>query len=170
MDELTDPETLREREDVEFIDAPPEEHQSHFEVYKPIAGMAIAGVTDTDDRLLLLKHETTESIVLPYTQVENGDDWVAAAQKAVTDSNDIEVIIDGPVRVRRCTYRSETGEETTGYDVVFAATPDGDRDVSEAPGLSCQDDWTAAWCDTATLDLSDNEDDDVVSDIRLFAE
>jgi hypothetical protein len=170
MNELTDPETLRECEDVEVIDAPPEEHQSHFEMFESVAGTAIAGVIDADGRLLLLKHEATESLVLPFTRVKHGDDWVAAARKAVADSTDIEVTIGEPIRVRRCTYRSEAGEETTDYDVVFTATPEADRDVSEVPGLSCQDDWSAAWHDTATLDLSDNEDDDVVSDIRLFVE
>ncbi|GAA0470030.1 hypothetical protein MUK72_04600 [Halococcus dombrowskii] len=42
MDELTDPETLRERENVEFDELPPETHQNHFELYEPIAGMVIA--------------------------------------------------------------------------------------------------------------------------------
>lgn len=170
MNELTDPETLRECDDVEFIDAPPEEHQNHFEIYEPIAGMAIVGVTNADGRLLLLKHEQTESLVLPHTRVEHGDDWVATARKAVTDSTGISVTADAMCRVRHETYRSEAGEETTGYDVVFTATPEGDRDVSEVPGLSCQDDWTAAWRDTTTLDLSDDEDNDVVNDIRLFVE
>lgn len=170
MDELTDPETLREREDVEFIDAPPEEHQNHFEIYEPVAGTVITGVTDADGRLLLLKHEETESVVLSHTRVEHGDDWVAAARKAVTDSTNIDVDIDEPVRVRYCTYHSETGKETAGYDVVFAATPKGGQDVSEASGLSCQEEWTAAWRDTATLDLPDDEDNDVLNDIRLFVE
>lgn len=170
MNELTDPESLREREDVEFIDAPPEEHQSHFEMFKSVAGTAVAGVTDVDGRLLLVKHEATESLVLPFTRVEHGDDWFVVARKAVADSTDIDVTIGEPIRVRHCTYRSEAGEETTDYDVVFTATPEGDRDVSDVPGVSCQDDWSAAWHDPTTLDLSDNEDDDVVSDIRLFVE
>jgi hypothetical protein len=167
MNELTNPETLRKHEDVEFIDAPPEEHQSHFEVYEPIAGMAIAGVTDADGQLLLLKHEQVEKTpALSHTQVERGDDWVTAARQSIEMSTGVEATIDEPIRVRQCTYRSETGEETTGYDVVFAASPDGDGEISP----NAEHNWTAAWRDTATLDLPDDENNDVLSDIRLFVE
>ena len=170
MDELTDPESLREREDVEFSDTPPEEHQNHFEIYEPIAGMAIAGVTDEDGRLLLLKREDAPIPVMPYGWTNPGDDWVATARDAVVDSTGVDIIIDGVCQVRHHTYHSEMSEETTGYDVVFAATLEDNRDVSAASGLSCRDEWTAAWRDTATLDLPDDEDNDVLNDIRLFVE
>ena len=170
MNELTDPETLRECDSVEFVDTSPEEHQGHYELYEPIAGMAIVGVTGEDGRLLLLRREDGAIPVLPYGWTRPGDDWMATARAAVADSTDIEVAIGGVLRVRRHTYRSETGAETTGYDVVFAATPEGDRNVSEVPGLSCQEEWTAAWRDTAMLDLPDDENNDVLNDVRLFVE
>lgn len=164
MDALTDPETLRQREDVAFVDAPPEDHQNHFEVYESIAGMAIAGVTDDDGRLLLLEHERVDLPALSYTQVDPGEDFVAAARAIVETGTGIEARIDDPLRVRRCTYRSEGGEETTGYDVVFAASPVGDDGIDPEAGH----DWRAAWRDPATVDLPDEEDNDVLNDIRLF--
>lgn len=170
MDELTDPETLREREDVEFIDAPPEEHQSHFEMYEPIMGMAITGVTDANGQLLLLQREDAPISTMPYGWAETGDDWVAAVREAVADSTGVAITVNDVLRVRCCTYCSEAGEETTGYDVVFTATPESGQDISEATGLSCRDEWTAAWRDTARVDLPDDETNDVVSDIRLFVE
>ena len=170
MDELTDPETLRECESVEFNDTPPEEHQSHYELYEPIAGMAIVGVTDESGQLLLLEREGGSIPVLPYGRTDPGDDWVATARAAVADSAGVEVAIDGVRRVRRHTYRSKDGAETTGYDVVFAATPEDDRGVAEASGSRYQEEWTAAWRDTATLDLPDGEDNDVLNDVRLFVE
>ncbi|WP_254545600.1 hypothetical protein [Halomarina pelagica] len=168
MDELTDPETLRERDDAEFIDAPPEAHQGHFEVYEPIAGMAISGVTDADGRLLLLRQEDERIPVLPYGQVSLDGDWVTAAREAVAVTTGVAVTIDGVVRVRRAAYRSETGAETTGYDVVFSATPVGDLDLSDATGLSCRHEWSATWNAPDAIELPDDEDNDVVSDIRSF--
>ena len=162
MDALTDPETLRQREDVAFVDAPPEDHQNHFEVYESIAGMAIAGVTDGDGRLLLLEHEQAALPALSYTRVDPGEDFVAAARDVVVAGTGIEARIDEPLRVRRCTYRSEHGAETTGYDVVFGASPVGDGDPDAGH------DWTAAWRDPESVDLPDDEDNDVSNDIRLF--
>jgi hypothetical protein len=166
MDELTDPETLREREDVEFNEMPPEEHRSHFELYEPIAGMAIAGVTDVDGRLLLLEHEDAPHPTMPHGQVAPANDWVATTRAAVGDSTGVAVTVDGVRRVRHHTYRSGTGEETTGYDIVFAASSDGGSDISSKAGQ----DWIPAWRDTATLDLPDEENNDVLNDIRLFVE
>lgn len=166
MDELTDPETLREREDVELDEMPPEEHQGHFELYEPIAGMAIAGVIDADGQLLLLEHEDAPYPTMPYGQVVSAGDWVATMREAVADSTGVAVTVDGVRRVRHHTYRSGTGEEATGYDVVFAASPEGDGDLAAESGQ----DWIPAWYDTTMLDLPDEEDNDVLNDIRLFVE
>ena len=164
MDELTDPETLREHEDIEFSKMPPEEHQGHFELYESIAGMAIAGVTDVDGRLLLLEHEDAPYPTLPYGQVAPAEGWIASTQATVTDSTGVAVTVDDVRRVRHHTYRSGVGEETTGYDVVVAASPDGDGDI---PAESGQE-WVPTWRDTATIDLPDEPDNDVLNDIRLF--
>jgi hypothetical protein len=165
MDELTDPETLREREDTEFIDTPPEEHRSHFELYESIAGMAVAGVTD-GDRLLVVEREDAPYPTLPYGQVAPTDDWIATMREAVMDTTGVGVTVDDVCRVRHNTYRSGTGGETTGHDVVFAASPDEDTGTDPDAGH----DWTAAWRDTATLDLPNDEGNDVLNDIRLFVE
>jgi hypothetical protein len=166
MDELTDPETLRERENVEFDELPPETHQNHFELYEPIAGMAIASVTDVDSRLLLLEHEDAPYPTLPYGKVAPADGWVATTRSTVTDSTGVVVTVDDVRRVRHHTYRSEAGEETTGYDVVFAASPERSGDTA----LETRQGWVPAWRDTATIDLPDEPDNNVLNDIRLFVD
>ncbi|EMA35838.1 hypothetical protein [Halococcus hamelinensis] len=65
MDGLTEPETLRDRDDVEFVDAPPAEHEDHFERYESIAGVVVAGVTDDRGRLLVLEHDQHGIPLLP---------------------------------------------------------------------------------------------------------
>jgi hypothetical protein len=166
MDELTDPEALRQREGIEFRDTPPEEHHNHFELYESIAGMVIAGVTDADGRLLLMEHEDAPYPTMPYGKVTPADGWVATMRETVADSTGVTVTVNEARRVRHNTYRSETGEATTGYDIVFAASPDGDNDLSADAGR----DWIPVWRDTATLDLPDEGDNDVLNDIRLFIE
>jgi hypothetical protein len=168
MNELTDPESLRGREDVAYVENAPEVHQGHYDRYESIAGMAVAGVTDDEGRLLLLQLDEAPVPTMPYAQVAPGDDWVTAVEAAVVDTTDVPVDVDGVRRVRRDTYRSEDGAETTGYDVVFTATPTGGLDCSDADGLSCQRDWNARWESGDELDLPDGDDNDVVNDIRLF--
>ncbi|WP_256684872.1 hypothetical protein [Halococcus qingdaonensis] len=166
MDELTDPGTLRERDDIEFCEMAPETHQSHFELYESIAGLAIVGVTDADGRLLLLEHEDAPYPTLPYGRVAPADRWVATTRATVADSTGVAVTVDDMRRVRHHTYRSEADEETTGYDVVVAASPEGDGDIPAEAGQE----WVPTWRDTATIDLPDEPDNDVLNDIRLFVD
>lgn len=165
VDEFGDPGTLRERDGVEFVDASPVEHQDHFERYESIAGVVVTGVTDDRGRVLVLEHDQHEIPMLPYAEVGHDEEWVAAARGAVATWTGVEATIDEPVRVRHHTYRSGMGEETTGHDVVFAASP-------ETTGRDPDTDheWTAAWRDGSTLDLPADPDNDVLNDIRLFVE
>ncbi|MFC5971917.1 hypothetical protein ACFPYI_11295 [Halomarina salina] len=164
MDALTDPETLRDRDDVEYVEKSPEVHQHHYDLFESAAGTTIAGLTDDAGRVCLLEHEAVDLPALCYTVVDPGDDYVAGARDIVETSTGVEATIDDVRRVRRCTYRSEDGEETTSHDVVFAASPVDSTDLDPEAGH----DWTAAWRDPATLDLPDEEDNDVLDDIRLF--
>ena len=164
MDALTDPETLRDRADVEYVDAPTETHQSHYETFESAAGTAVAGVTDDDGRLLLLRHDEVDLPAVCFTVVDSGDDYVAAARDIIETATGVEATLDDVLRVRRCTYRSEDGTETTAWDVVFAASPVGDRTIDPEAGH----DWTASWTDPETVELPDDEGNDVLDDLRLF--
>jgi hypothetical protein len=164
MDELTDPESLRGREDVAYVENDPETNQDHYDSFESAAGTAVAGVTDDDGRLLLLEHERADYPAVCFTVVDGGADYVAEARDIVETATGVEATLDDVLRVRRSVYRSEGGEETTAHDVVFAASPVGDRTVDPDAGH----DWTAEWRDPETVDVPDEADNDVLADLELF--
>lgn len=164
MDALTDPATLRGDDDVEFVDTDPVENEDHFEVYDGVAGRAVVGVTDADGRLLVMEHPELPVPGLNTTVVEHGQDYVAAARDGVALGTGLDVAVDGVRRVRRQRPRHPDGRETEAYEVVFAATPTGDGEIDPDAGH----DWTAAWRDPAAVELPDEADNEVLSDLRLF--
>ena len=171
LESPADPETLLDREGVEFIEKPSEEHEHHFEMYEPIQGVAIVGVTNDADEVLLLVDREAGHAVLPYAKVDPDEDWATVARRKTEELTGVAVSLDGTERVRRKQYRPEEGgddRETTGYDVVFSASPVGDEAATAAVG-TCEDNhWEAAWVDGIPADV--DADGDVADDIRLFVE
>lgn len=186
LESLADPESLLDRGDVDSRDRPTVEHGHHFEMYEPIDGMAIAGVTDDEGRVLLLVDREAGHAVLPYGRVGPGEDWAAVARRRTEELTGVAVSIDGPVRVRRNRYRPEEGDddrETTGYDVVFRASPVDEEATAEVG--TCEDNqWEAAWVSEIPAGVSASEanggssdesdgvdaEGDVLADIQLFIE
>ncbi|MWG34271.1 hypothetical protein GQS65_07170 [Halomarina oriensis] len=164
MDELTDPESLRDRDDVEYVENPPEVHQHHHDAYDDIAGYVVVGVTDPEGRLLVLEHDDAPYPHLCFTEVDHDEEYVEAARGIVTTATGVDATGDDVLRVRRSTYRAEDGRETSGYDVVFTASPVETTEIDPEAGH----DWTASWRDPTTIDLPAGEDNDVVNDVRLF--
>ena len=171
LDSLADPGELIDREGVEFVENPTEAHGHHFDLYEPIQGMAIVGVTNDANETLLLVDREAGSAVLPYAKVEPGADWVETARHRTEELTGVGVSIDGATLVRRKHYRPEDGSdshETTGYDVVFRGSPVGDETATANVG-TCEDNhWEAEWV-SAFPDGIDVRGD-VRDDIRLFVE
>jgi len=162
MDTLTDPATLRDRTDVEYVEADPETNEGHYEAYEDHAGTVVVGTVD-DGRLALLEHDEVDDRRPSFTRVEEGGDYVTAAERIVRDGTGLDVRIDEALRVRHHTYRTDDGAETTGYDVVFTATPTGDGEVDPDAGH----DWTPAWFE---LPIEVGVDGKAGSDLRLLVD
>lgn len=166
---LLDPESLRDREDVEFLDKPSVEHQDHFEVYEPVEGMVIVGVTDDDGAVLVAYDESVPVWLLPHATVERDEDWAAVARREIESQTGVEIEIDGIELVRRKRYRSEDDRQTTGYDVVFRASPAADETPSENVDVVGEHDWDFGWFEE--VPEGDNEaGSDVEDDLRLFVD
>lgn len=162
---LSDPESLRDREDVEFREET-RVHDDEDHCAVGIEGRAVVGVTDDDGEVLVIVHEEMDHAMLPNGKVESGDDWAAVGRDRVEHLTDLPVDLDGPVRVRKAEHVVEGDEEphTTSYQVVFAASPAADADrVSDG----C--DWHAGWFDELPEVVADVERPSV-DDIRLFVE
>lgn len=178
IEPLTDPETLRGREDVEFREKASVEHQHHFDLYGPIDGMAVVGTTNDTGEVLLLVNRNAGQAMLPYGRVEFGADYATVGQQSIEELTGVAVGINGVTRVRRKRYRPEDGgtesapgsgdRETTGYDVVFRASPVGDRAVMDDSDIGDRnDDWEVGWFDAVPVD-TDTVNGAVVADVRLF--
>ena len=167
MDPLTDPESLVDRDDVDFREEASVEHQHHFELYEPIEGIIVVGVTDDEGRVLLMVHSEDPGVVLPYAPVESGEDWVAVARRKIEEAAGVDVDIDGVERVRRKYFSPEGDDErqTMGYDVVVCARPSTGETFGESTSVGEEGDWSLKWVDEIPEDAAGGA---VLDDIRLF--
>ena len=167
MESLTDPESLVDRDNVDFREEASVEHQHHFELYEPIEGMVIVGVTDDDGRVLLMVHREEPGAVLPYAPVESGEDWVGVARRKIEEAAGFDVEIDGVELVRRKYFSPEGDDEcqTMGYDVIVRATPSTDETFEESTSVGEEGDWSLKWFDEISEDAAGGA---VLDDIRLF--
>lgn len=167
-DSRFDPETLREREDVEYVEATKvNEDTDHCAV--DIEGRAAVGVTNDAGEVLTIVDDETRFTLLPNSMVEAGDDWVAAGRDHVEQMFDLPVEIDEPRRVRKVEHVLEGDDEphTTSYHVVFGASPAADPE-NATDGCN----WHVEWLDRFPEDAA-NEDGDgdlAEADVRLFME
>lgn len=168
---LTDPNTLRDRPDVEFVEKTQTDDEAHFEYHERIDGFAAIGVTDEDGRGLLVN--SGHAWMPPYTAVGPGDDWAAVAREAVVDLLGATVELDGVERVRHLDCRLEdTDDHTSIYQVVFRASLAGDagvdaldRDEADADDLDEDDAPVLGWFGAVPEGIPGG---DVEADVRLF--
>lgn len=160
---VTDPESLREREDVEFLEATAvHDDRGHCAVDSD--GRAVVGVTNDEGETLLVVDYDRPFAMLPNGTVESGDDWAEVGRQRVEHLTDLPVEIDGIERVRRVEHRTESEDEphATSYQVVFAASPaTDDLDISHG----C--DWRGEWCDELPVEVDSELSE---ADIRLFVD
>lgn len=166
---LSDPESLRERDDVPFREETSvHDDEDHCSV--GIEGRAVVGVTNDDGEVLLTVNEAIPVALLPHEPVESGDDWAAAARRAVEGVTDLTVRLDGVELVRDLDHFVEGNDEihTTTHNVVFRASPveTGADDF----GFPDDCDWSADWFDEFPEDRTDDVGGPVEDDVRLFVD
>ena len=163
MNSLSDPATLRDREGVEYVEHPPETSENHYEAYADRAGTVVVGTVDDAGRLALLEHDAAAGRRPPLARVAAEADFLETAREAARRETGLPVTVDEVLRVRHHTYRTADGRETTGHDVVVAATPTGDGEVESGDG-----DWTPAWFDPAAVEVQ--AEGKAGDDLRLLVE
>ena len=161
--ELTDPESLLDRADVDDREESVTVPSEAFEHYTVADGVSVVGATNDDAVLLWTDDE--HGWLLPAAPVEPGEDYVAAARDVVERLAGVTVDVTCVERVRRVDYAAdEAGDdrETTVYYVVFGARGGDDPLPAEPPGTDESD---ADWFERAPDDL---HGEDEASDVRLF--
>lgn len=164
---LTDPETYRDRDDVEYVEDTMD-HADEDHCGSDVDGRAIVGVTTDDGALLVLEHDEDGVSLLPNEPVEPGGDWAIAARRVLGEKLGVDVKLDGVELVRKCDHRVDghDGVQRTGHHVVFRASPtESTNGDPEEPDDLCE--FTLTWTD----ELPENDvetDSPIEDDLRLF--
>jgi ADP-ribose pyrophosphatase YjhB (NUDIX family) len=163
---FTDPESLRDREDVPFRAETKILDRETFETVSEQSetddGAAIVGITNDDGEVLL--KDTCTGWLAPGGNVAPGDDWAAVARREVEAWTGVAVDIDGVERVRRIDHRVEGDEPPDRLDDPFylvffrASLAPGeaapvDSDDEDAPEVE--------WFDEVPEGVDPNHEDDV---------
>jgi hypothetical protein len=166
---LTDPESLRDRDDVAFTEETDVLDRETYETVREQSetddGAALVGVTNDDGEVLL--KDTCTGWLAPGVNVAPDDDWTTAARREAESWLDVAVELDDVEHARRIDHRVE-GDDTPDriddpfYLVFFRAslapgeTPPVDSDDEDAPDLE--------WFD----EVSAGVDGDLEEDVEVF--
>lgn len=149
IETLGDHETLREREDVPVVKHTVE-HEEIDHCSTDIAGRIAVGVTDGDDRLLLLCNDELGIALLPHGTVAHGEDWADAARRETEGLTGVEIALDDVELVREIDHVLEEDAEphASNVGIVFAGSPTGGeiQDCKRSTDAG-SDDWRAGWFD-----------------------
>lgn len=156
---LSDPDTLRDRDGVEYLEMT---EADHFGQDEGVAGVAVVALTNADGALAFASFE--DVTILPHAVVEAGDDYATVARDAAADLLGIDVDLDSVARVRR-KATPPGGSDGVAHVVVFTASPAGDSVLPDATDVtSCQAESTG-WFDRVPEDIQTAE---MREDARLF--
>ena len=136
---LADPRTLRDRDDVAFVENERTFGDETFgglrERYDAIDGVVQVGATNDAGEVLLWGEET---VAPPGGDVGDGEDWAAAARRAMEDLTGQRVAIDRPLLVEWTQFCRESDESECfpAPSVHFAASlVDPDPAFLEGPAV-----------------------------------
>jgi ADP-ribose pyrophosphatase YjhB (NUDIX family) len=165
---------LRDRDGVAFVESTRSFEQRTFEAlrqrYRSIDGVVKVGVTTDDGAVLLAGQETWAP---PGGNVETGEDWAAAARRAIEDLAGVAVTVDDVARVEE-TYFCLAGDEDSRFlapNVLFGASlADDEPDFLDDPTVADDlddpvygdgEDVELGWFDAVPEDVHPNHADHV---------
>lgn len=166
MNELSNPESLRDHADVEFDEKTTIVEEDELESLESNDGVVIAGVTDVQTRILLVDFDAdwSHGWTLPGAPVKPDEDWIDVARQWVEDQTGVGVQIDRPERVVRTDYRLEDGtRQHTRYNLFLSASVGPNSEPSDVTDGN-EDGPAADWFD----EVPENAADDLEQDVLLF--
>lgn len=167
--ETGNPALLIDHEDVTTEVVEIETDAAHFERYQNWYGMAIAGITNDDGDVLLVKNtdpDVCHDWVLPHGAVRaEDDDWAETTVDWVEGLTGVSATIEEVVHVRRNDVAHETDQgnrlETTTYHVIFSGRPRAGESIQHDVRYDYDDDWIAEWHATVRESVRETERGDV---------
>lgn len=134
---LTDPESLRDRDDVPFYEDQDVVDEETYETVSNLDDLAPVGVTNDAGDVLVMRVTEQCDRKIPSAGVEPGEDYAAAARRWVAEQAGIEIELDAIEAVWR--FEARLDGETSGafrHFVVFSGSPvDGSSDGDGNGGL-----------------------------------
>lgn len=167
MSPTLEPETLRDRDDVEFRTETRTLSGPEFETARDLESRVTVGITNAAGEVLLVA-DGARGWTLPGVSVGANAEWDDAARRAIASVIGVEAEIDGPVRVRQVDFRREDDpdRQRTTYDVLVRTAPVSGRPVAEEPTIGDDDVADLIWVDRVPEGASDG----LAADVRAVLE
>ncbi|WP_226011532.1 NUDIX domain-containing protein [Halomicrobium salinisoli] len=165
MESLSDPEALRERDDVDVrdrtVDASREEFGRLRDHWTGLDGYVAVGVPNRDGAVPLMN--VGDGWTLPAGPVETGGDYAAAARRVVENTLGVAPGVERPERAYHSTFRGD-GDRFVAHTVVFRAAPVAGEPVAAEPHTVDEGAVEVDWFEEPPERIPEGPDEDV----RLF--
>ncbi|EMA43171.1 hypothetical protein C449_14372 [Halococcus saccharolyticus DSM 5350] len=161
---VTDPAAVAERSGVAFEQRTYERDDvEHCET--DAAGRVVVGITDGDERLLLVVNSEDEFGVLPNEAVDPEEDWAAVGRWLIEEMTGTDTTLNGVRAVREVEHVVDGEKQSQTHHVVFGGSlADSDAILD---GVCDDNSWELRWFDAMPTWL-DDEARGVYADIELF--
>lgn len=167
VDELTDPESLRDRDDVRYRERTVVHDEEHLELNEPIDGWVMVGVANEEGEFMLTHNACNDVWLLPHARVDPGEDYAAVARREVEAVAGVDAAVRGVDHVRRSEFRLEGDEErrTVAHDVVVRASIAADEVIPDGHEVDRPYASDLGWFEETPENVPE---DDPGEDVRLF--
>ncbi|QSW97776.1 NUDIX hydrolase [Haloterrigena alkaliphila] len=167
MDPSLEPDTLRDRDDVEFQTETRTLSAPEFETAQSLESRVTVGIINAAGEVLLVA-DGARDWTLPGVSVGANAEWGDAARRAIESLTGLEAEVDEPIRVREVAFREEgeSDRQRRTYDVLVRTTPVSGRPVAEEPTIGDDDVADLIWLDRVPEGVSDG----LAADVRSVLE
>lgn len=157
VESITDPESLRDRDDVPFYENTNVADEEMLDVLDDLDDVAVVGITNEDGAVLLRKLTEDCSWKPPMIPVASDEEYAATARRTVAENTGLTVELDALEGVWRYEDRLEDGERTaTRSFVVFSASPSPDEPDGTVDSIPEENDLAAGeWVDELPADADE---------------
>lgn len=165
MDVLHDPDTLRDRQDLEFLTETQSLPAGEFQAAQDqIQSHAVVGITNTEGEVLLMD-DGEHGWTLTAFPVESDDEWTAVARLGIERVTGRSLSLEEIVRVRAVEFVQEGpggDRQFSMYTVVFRCSQvDGQPIAEEFQGTNDGDSWRLEWFDAVPASVEGGLADDI---------
>ncbi|MXV63674.1 hypothetical protein GS429_16730 [Natronorubrum sp. JWXQ-INN-674] len=129
-----DPESLRDRETVEFETETRTLSRAEFETARGLENHVAVGVTNESGEVLLV-NDGSRGWTVPSVAVAPNEDWDSVGRRMAASLTGVDAELDRPVRVRRVDFQREDDSERrrTTYNIVVRTEPVTGRPIADDP-------------------------------------